>query len=176
MGRSRRFALLSRAAAVGGFGWLSACDLVCNKQERTAAFVGRLGDSVVAFDTSGYVPFPGRAYVSILQQTGRGSSHRFSIAVNIRSLAQPVSALRLVRASDPQRVPIHATSQLSNNAANGDSTVYSTDRSPAFATVNTIWDVFNAGDGMVEMVPLTGPIVRARVKAVYSNGYYAACE
>jgi hypothetical protein len=175
MGRSGRIARLSRAAAIASLGLVSACELVCNKEERTASFVGRLGDSVVAFDTSGYVGFPGRAYVSILQQTGRGSSHQFSIAVDIRSIAKPVSALRLVRASDPQRVPIHATSQLGNAIATGDSTFYSTDGAP-FTTMNTVWDVFNAGDGMVEMVPVSGPIVRARVKPVYSSGYYAACD
>lgn len=161
---------------MASMGWLTACELVCNKEERTAAFVGRLGDSVSAFDTSGYVGFPGRVYVSIEQQTGRRSAQGFGIAVDIRSLAKPVSALRLVRASDPQRVPLHATSQVRSAVATGDSTFYSTDGSPAFATVNTIWDVFTAGDGMVEVVPATGPVVRARVRTVYADGYYAACD
>lgn len=131
--------------------------------------MGRLGDSIVAFDTTA-TQYPGKASVFIVQHIGMpAAATYFDVYVDLRPYTEGVSTLRLVRFSDQNRTPIWEVN------AGGVKNSFVSQTIPSVDIMNTTWDVFNTGDGMVEMVPATGPIVRARMLIRSSQDYHDVC-
>lgn len=142
---------------------LTGCNGFCATEERTAEFVGRLGDSTVAVDPGSNAS--GRAHLVLIQEKGRQANQKVFMGAIWATFADSIMYTRLVRGSDLARVPMLELSRF-----------HSLPGIPDEASMNAIWDVFVAGDGMVEVVPYPPrPIVRARMKVTVAGNFASAC-
>ena len=145
----------------------------CEVEWRSSDFEGRLGDSTVAV-VADNPRTPGRVFVSLSQERGSSEQKQVGLSINYWSFADSVSLVRLTRFSDPARVPAITFSRDKGYAVR-DTFFNLYPQLIDSKTSNALWDVFNNGDGMLEMVPMSGPVVRARMKKIQGNDFAPAC-
>lgn len=168
IGPRSRSMLLS--ALVGSL--TAACD--CD-QVRSATFTGHLGDSTIAV---GFFPtVPGGTEVSVSEfnpkATHRTQSNSFRAKVNFSTFADSVAFIRVSDFNDAARIPIVSFAKsLGSRSAD----VFQLERgSDDLETFEKLWNVLAKGDGMLEVQPHQGQIVRARLKPLDVHGWHNYC-
>jgi hypothetical protein len=144
---------------------------------RSASFTGRLGDSTIAV---GFLPtVPGGTDLSLGEfnpkATHRTHSRRISAKVNVSTFADSVAFLRVSDFNDAARAPIVSFAK-SRGTRSGDlfqlPDIFMNDDSASF---EKLWNVLTKGDGMLEVQPHQGQIVRARLKPLDVKGWHNFC-
>jgi hypothetical protein len=139
---------------------------------RDASYTGHLGDSTVAV---GFLPtVPGGLDFNLSEGTSRGGVYWWvSAKVDISTFADSVLAIRISDYNDPGRAPIVT---LSKTKGRRTGSLFEIIFAPTDTTGwSQVWDVLAKGDGMFEVQPHQGQIVRARLKPLSVGGWRDLC-
>ena len=95
------------------------------------------------------------------------------VKVNYATFADSLLKLQFTDFNDPTRTPILS---LSKTAGSQSASVFDVNHHPYGEQLNLeLWDVLLKGDGMLEVVPHQGEIVRARLKVLNNTGWKRFC-